>query len=247
MNHPDRGVWAVTGKAKGSAGNPYRILYWMGAGVLLLLLGILLLVWLMPEREYAAPDPERTLIWVYDPADRQGPAVAVVLEESRSSQTLVLVPFPAPEEVRETFGRGSSAEARDRLAALLERQLHRRLFLPASVVATLVDAAGGVTIDGRRLSGAEAMAFIQAGGEQMAGRTATVMLALSRSVATNGVSMGVQEGLALARQVDTDLELTSLPNVLARWNSYGQPQVKVPPSTDVQTLRSLLAPDPVAE
>lgn len=230
-------------------GNPYKVLYWMGAGVLVLFAGILALVLLQPKRApRVAPDPERTLLWLYDSSNPGSAANATVIEESRSDGTLVAVAFVAPDEALQAFGpQKSSRKVQEFLATQLDRKLHHRVFLPYSVVATLIDAADGITVDGQAMRGADAVAYITAGDQQSASRATAVMLALSDQVYYYGLNMGVREGLSLARQVDTDFDLMSIPDVLGRWSGYDNPSVQAPATSDPAALQALLTPDPVEE
>ncbi len=230
--------------AKSSGGNPYKVLYWMGAGVVVLLLGVLALAVLNKPEPYVVPDPERTVLWLYDDKDKAGPAQVAIIEESRSSSSLHAVPLPAPEDARKTYGERGSARAVDTLAASLQRRLHHRVFLPYSVVTKLIDAAGGIRVEGKDYTGASAVAYIREGGDQGARRAALVMLGLADAAATRGVSMGVSDGLALARSVDTDLDLTSIPDVLGRWSGYVNPRVETPVNFAPAELQKLLQPDP---
>ncbi|HEY3368702.1 MAG TPA: hypothetical protein VGK74_26900 [Symbiobacteriaceae bacterium] len=225
-------------------GNPYQVLYWMGGALLLLLLGVLALVLLAPPKIAAPPDPERTLLYLYSKDDPTGPAAAVVIEESRGRATLLAIPFAVPPEVRKAFAGTNSKTAQDMLSTAMQHKLHHRVFLPHTIVATLVDAAGGITVEGRVYTGPEAIAYINGGGDQSARRAGLVMLALAGAASSRGVNMGLSQGLALARQVDTDMDLTALPDILSRWSSYASPRVEITTTNDPAALGKLLLPDP---
>ncbi len=227
------------------AQNPYKVLYWMGGGVALLLIGVLALVMLTRKPPAEAPAVARTLIWLYEAGKPDGAATLIVVEESRVDRALTAVPFPAPEQARRVFAEQNSRRAVEQVAALLQRKLHHRVFLPTAVLGTLVDAAGGITVDGRTLGGAATLAYIGDGGEQGARRAGQALLALTEAVTARGVNMGVSQGLSLARQVDTDLDLMSLPDVFARWATYSSPQVAAPSAFDPGTVQNLLRPDPI--
>jgi hypothetical protein len=229
-------------------GSPYKVLIWMGAAVVLLFLGILAFVMLRPTpAPYVAPEHERTLVWLYDSQAPGAVASAAVIEESRSEGTLNAVTFPAPEETAALFAQGQSGrKVQDFLEGKLQRRLHHRAFLPYSVVATLIDAAGGITVDGKNVKGAEAVVYLRAGGPDTAGRATAVLFALSQAVTQRGVNLGISEGLSLARQVDTDMDLTALPDVLARWSGYASPAVHVVPLGNLAGVTGLLQPDPPA-
>jgi hypothetical protein len=223
-------------KAEKSKGNPYKILYWMGAGLVLLVLGVVLLIKFAPHQQGAAPDPERTMIWLSDGDSAQ----VLILEESRSAGKMAVTALNAPADVKAAYGGSHSLTAQQKLAALADRQIHHRVFLPYSVVATLVDAAKGVMVDGRQLSGPEAIAYIKGGGADMPDRAARVMLALARAVSEHGVTMSATDGLRLARQVDTNIDLTDIPDVLARWSQYPNPVLR---AADAGGLPKVLMPD----
>lgn len=227
-----------------SGGNPYKVLYWMGAGVGLLLLGVVALAVLMKPEPREVPDPERTVLWLYDEAAKDGPAVITIIEESRKDNALHAVPMPAPEEARKTFKEGGARRAVDTLAASLQRQIHHRVFLPYGVVTTLIDAFGGIRVESRDMNGGEAVSYIKAGGDQGARRATAVMLGLADAASTRQPNLGMSEALGLARMVDTDLELMSLPDVLGRWSRYPSPQIEAPASFDPAALQKLLLPDP---
>lgn len=223
--------------------NPYKLLYWMGAGVVLLLVGVVTLALVFKPQPRERPDPERTLIWFYQDGNKGGPAVVAVLEESRDQGSLVAVPFLAPEQAIAAYASRGTVAGTNEVSTMLQRKLHHRLFLPYSLVATLIDAARGILVDGKQLDGVGAMAYINEGGDQTASRTIAVMLALTESVSTNGVSMGMAEGLQLARQVETSMDLTSIPQVLERWNQYPTIKIAAPPSNDPEAVRKLLQAD----
>lgn len=226
-------------KAKG---NPYKVLYWMGGALVLLVAGVLLLAQLAPgDGGGPPPEPERTVIWLFDAANESATAQVMLLEESRLSAKLSAVAFPAPADLQAVHGGSHGSRAQKELAAQVGREVHNRVFLPYSVVVTLIDAASGITVGGKDLSGAQAMAYIKEGGDAGPDRAARVMLALADAVNTKGISMGVSEGLRLAGQVDTDIDLTAIPDVLARWSQYQNPTVRAVP--DVETAKTLLAPD----
>lgn len=231
-----------------SGGNSNKILYWMAAGVGVMLLGIVALVMFMPKPQRGPiPDPERTMLWLYDAGNPGGPAAVGIIEESRSKSTLTAIPFPAPEDARAVFAKEKSRRTQQFLSEKLSRKIHHRVFLPFSVVSKLIDAAGGITVEGKSMDGAQALAFIREGGESGARRAAQVMLGLAEAASTRGVNMSVSEGLTLAGQVDTDLDLMSLPNVLARWTNYQAPRIQTPMQAEYGHLQTLLAPDPVQE
>jgi len=231
----------VTKQPNKRSGSPYRILFWLGAGVLILLAGILALVLLRGRGgEQAAPDPERTLLWIYDDAAPAGPAALTVIRESRGGRTLTAVPFPAPEDARQAYGGSSGRTAQNHLGSRLGLTLHHRVFMPYSVVKALVDAAGGINVNGQAMSGDQVVAFIREGGDESALRATGVLLALAQAVTQNGVNMSAPQALQMARKVDTDLDLTKLPTVLGRWSQYDQPRVTRPAAVDYQTLAGLL-------
>lgn len=223
--------------------SPYKVLYWMGAALLVLAVGITALV-IYSNRNRQVADPERTLLWMYDANDPTAPAVATIIEESRSRSRLVAVPFVAPEAAQKAFASGDAKGAQESVATLVGRKIHHRVFLPYSVTATLIDAAGGINVGGQRLNGTKAMDLVRASGDQAAVRSAQVLMALAKSASANGVNMGVSDGLKLAQQMNTDLDLMGIPDVLKRWNSYQAPQVTPPTGGEPGAAQSLLLPDP---
>lgn len=228
--------------------NPYKVLYWMAAGLGLLMVGVVALIILRPKPQPAVPrDPERTLLWMYDANNPSTPGSVAVIEESRSRATLVAVPFPAPQEAMAVFLPGRGRKAHDELARLLDRQIHQRIFMPYSVIGTLVDATGGITLEGAPLSGSEAVAYIHAGGDKAARQATTVMLALADAASTQGVNMGVSEGLRLMRELDTDMDLMAFPTVLQRWSGYSALRVEDPSDFSPAALQQYLLPDPATD
>lgn len=215
----------------------------MGAGVLVLLIGVVLLAIKMRGHHYVPPDPERYMVWLYDGSRKTGPATVALVEESRSAGSLHAVTFPAPDPARQAFGQ-SPRRAQDELAALAGREIHHRLFLPYSVVATLVDSAGGVTVGGKQLNGEGAVAYLKSGEPR---RAADLLLALADQVQRNGIAMSLSQGLSLAQQIDTDLDLTGMPTLFQRWTSYPAPQVETPARVETAALDKMLLPDPPPE
>jgi hypothetical protein len=234
-------------KSPKAGGNPYKVLYWMGAAVAVLFLGIIALVMLSPKPgPYVAPDPERTLLWLYDQGN-PSVAAAAIIEESRSRGAFVAVPFTPNQEMARSFAASKSgSKVREELEGQLQHKLHHRAIMPYSVVSTLVDAFGGIAVEGKSMNGAEAVAYIGDGGSGSAQRATGVMLALSAAVTQRQPNLGLGEALALARQVDTDMDLTALPDVLARWSSYTSPRVQAAPTGEPAAIARLLLPDPVA-
>lgn len=216
----------------------------MGAGVLVLMVGLIALVMLKKPAPRVQADPERTMVWLYESGAKGGPGYVTLIEESRSRGTLAAVSFPAPEAARSVYAGKGARRAQEQVSQYVSRQVHHRVFLPFSVVSTLIDAAGGVEVGGRSLSGSEAVTYVRQGGEKEPGRGIEVMLALSQAIAQRGINMGVSQGLSLAREVETDLDLMSIPDVLGRWNNYASPQLKVPATGDAAAIQALLQPDP---
>lgn len=218
-----------------------RILYWLGAGALVLLAGIIALIFVARKPAQGPADPERTLLLVYDGANPAGTLSAAVIEESRSNASLAAYSFPPPEGMKSGVAAQEVRKVQSDFAALVKRQVHHRVYLPYSVVSTLVDAAGGIDVDGKALTGDQAVAVIR---ESKGDRSVSVLLALGDAVGRRGVNMSVSQGLGLARQVETDLDLMGMPDVLGRWNGYSAP--KVEKVADLETLSRILLADPPA-
>ncbi|HYG58077.1 MAG TPA: hypothetical protein VD902_08460 [Symbiobacteriaceae bacterium] len=223
-------------------GNPYRFLWWLGGGLVLLLAGVLAAVMLAPGPK-PPPDPERTLLWLFDPANPDAEAVAMVVEESQSQQRMVVVPFRVPNDVRGQYAERGADKARDMLGARLERQIHHHVFVPYSVLRSLVNGARGLQAGGRTMDGDHAVSYVLEGGVQAPNRGAEVMLALAGAVSANGLEMSPSEGLKLARQVETDMDLMMVPEALSRWSQFGNPQVKLSAGDDLSVLKQHLLPD----
>lgn len=237
----------MTKKPPKKADNPYKVLYWMGGALVLLALGVVALVMLMPKPATGPKDPERTMLWIYDDSNPKGPAAVAIIEESRSKGTLIAVPFPAPADALAAYDGSKSRRAQDLLATQLDRKIHNRVFLSTKVVGTLINASGGIKVEGTAMRGDEALAFIRDGGDQSAYRAMQVMLAMADSVAYNGVNMSISEGLALARQVDTNMDLMAIPDVIGRWGDYATVRVEQPVNYETATLSKFLMPDPKEE
>lgn len=225
-----------------SKGNPYRALWWLGGGLGLLLAGVLAVVLLAPDPKQK-PDPERTVLWLYDAANPTGEAVAVVVEESGSRQRLVIVPLLVPGDVQATFADRGARKGRDLLTERLGRRLHHHVMLPYTVLQSLVDGAKGLSVDGWSLDGAKAVAYVKDGGNSAPNRAASVMLALADAVAAHGLELSPSEGFRLARQVETDLDLMLVPEALSRWSRFGNPQVKLSMGDDLSLVKHHLLPD----
>lgn len=224
--------------------SPYKLLYWMGAAVLLLFVGIFALVKLSPAKApRVRPENERTLLWVYDRGDKAGPALGIVIEESRTAGRLSAVAFPVPESIRQTFVTRGARQAQLALEAEMGRKLHHRIWLPYSVLGVLIDASGGVDVSGKRLAGEEAEAYITTGGDNGAARATQVLLGLVDGISQRGIELSVSKGLSLANQLDTDYDLTAMPDVFGGWASY-RPQVVSQATFDKAAISQALQPDP---
>lgn len=224
--------------------SPYKLLYWMGAGVLLLFVGIFALVKLSPSKApRVRPANERTLLWVYDRSDKAGPALGIVIEESHEAGRLSAVAFPVPDSLRETYAKRGVRQAQSALEAEIGRKLHHRIWLPYSVLGVLIDASGGVDAGSKRLTGEEAEAYITSGGDSSAARATEVLLGLVDGISQRGIELSVSKALSLANQLDTDYDLSSMPNVFGGWSGY-RPTVSVIPSYDAPAITQALQPDP---
>lgn len=225
--------------------NPYKLLYWMGAGVLLLFVGIFALVKLRPDptpRE--RPANERTLLWVYDRSQKAGPALGIIIEESHVARSLSAVAFPVPDSIRQTYAARGPYQAQIALETELGRKLHHRIWLPYSVLGVLIDASGGVDVAGKRLTGEEAEAFISTGGEKGSARATEVLLGLVDGISQRGIELSVSKGLTLANQIDTDYDLSAMPDVFGGWSSYAQPRVVSLTAFEKAGISQALQPDP---
>lgn len=248
-----RGVTILATK-KQSTSNPYKVLYWMGAGVLLLFVGIGALVWLMPKPNVQPRDPARAVVWLHDEAQQTN--LLVVLVESRSRSTLTALPLPASFKLDGTshdmgakLRADGGREARKAVAAALGREMHNRLIAPTGAIVKLIDAAKGVDLEGKRMSGSEAIQWLMAppSETEKANRATAVFLALVQAATYRGVDMGMSEGLALARQIDTDFDLMDLPTVLGRWAGHTTTVAQVAAAdgtVDRAKLEAALLPDP---
>lgn len=217
----------------------------MGAGVLLLFVGIFALVKLSPSKApREVPANERTLLWVYDRSDKAGPAFGIVIEEAHEAGRLAAVAFPVPESIRQTYASRGTRQAQAALAAEIGRGLHHRVWLPYSVLGVLIDASGGVDLSGKRLTGEEAEAYIASGGENGAARATEVLLGLLDGVSQRGIELSVSKGLSLANQLDTDYDLMAMPDVFSSWASYAAPQVSTQTAYDPAAIGQALRPDP---
>lgn len=225
--------------------NPYKLLYWMGAGVLVLFVGIFALVKLSPSKApRVRPANERTLLWVYDRSQKDGPALGIVIEESREAGRLSAVAFPVPESIRQTYATRGARQAQTALEKEIGRKLHHRIWLPYSVLGVLIDASGGVDASGKRLTGEEAEAYITAGGDNGSARATEVLLGLVDGVSRRGIELSMSKALSLANQLDTDFELTGMPDVFGGWAGYVSPQVSTQTTYDPAAVGQALQPDP---
>lgn len=227
-------------------GNPNRILYWLGGLLALLAAGVaaLIALALQPRDSDRTPiaGPERTLIWIYDAERPDAGAVAAVVEESRDRGTLRVVAFPVPPDLVQVHAGAGARRAWEELERSLGRRVDHAIFLPAGVIARLIDASGGIALGNRSLTGAEAVAYLLAGEDQPR-RAVEVFLALAEAATARGVNLGIQDAMALAGQVETDLDLLSLPAVLSRWSGYPAPQVETLATGDLAAVRDRLLPD----
>lgn len=224
--------------------NPYKLLYWMGAALLLLFVGIFALAKFTPKSApRVRPANERTLLWLYDRGDKGGPALGIVIEESREAGRLSAVAFPVSEEIRQTFASRGARQAQLALEKGIGRQLHHRIWLPYSVLGVLIDASGGVDAGGNRLTGEEAGAYITSGGEATSARASEVLLGLVDGISRRGIELSMSKALSLAGQLDTDYDLTSMPDVFGGWSSY-TPTVTAVNSYDTVGISQVLQPDP---
>lgn len=217
----------------------------MGAAVLVLFVGIFALVKLSPQKApRVRPANERTLIWLYDRGNKAGPALGIVLEESREAGRLTAIAFPVPEAIRQTFATRGARPAQSAVEAEIGRKLHHRIWLPYTVLGVLIDASGGVDAGGKRLTGEEAEAYITSGGDNAAARATNVLLGLVDGISQRGIDLSVSKGLSLANQLDTDFDLTSMPDVFGGWASYAHPQVVSQSTYDKAAISQALQPDP---
>lgn len=218
----------------------------MGGALLLLVAGVVALVMLMPSEPKEVPAQERTLLWLFDGANPSSGGVAAIIEESHQTQQLQAVSFPAPPEALAVFkSKDSARRAQGEVAKLADRKLHHRFFLPYSVIEVLVKATGGIEVEGQAMDGPTAVRFIKEDPAKGPDRAVQVMLAISDAAMNKQFNMTAGEGLKLANQIDTDMDLMSLPTVFQRWNSYQAPKITSIPALKPETVKDLLKPDPV--
>lgn len=220
----------------------------MGAGILVLLLGVAALVMLMPSAPKEDPDYERTLLWIYDGENPSGSGVAAILEEAHKESGLVAVSFPAPAQAREVFtSQGKAKRATEQVAALSGREIHNRVFLPHQVVEVLIKATGGIELDGQSMDGPAAIRYITEDAAKGADRALKVLLAVADAAMYKQFSLSTGEALKLAGQIETDMDLMKFPEVLQRWSSYQNPQIVQVDELTPAAVQDLLHPDPVPE
>lgn len=216
----------------------------MGAGILLLLAGVVALVMLQPSQPKELPPYERTLLYLYDGNNPGGPGVASILEEAHTEGQMVAISFPAPDSARALFKSKSSArQVQSEIEALAGHKLHHRVFLPYQVVEVLINAFGSITVDGQEINGAAAVAYIQADEATGPARALQVMMAISDAAMDRVPNMGVSEGLKLANQVSTDIDLMKIPDFLGRWANYPSPQITSLNKLAPEAVADLLHPD----
>jgi hypothetical protein len=226
--------------------SPYKVLYWMGGALLLLFAGVAALVMLMPSGPKEVPPYERTLLWLFDGEKPSAGGVAAIIEEAHQEQKLQAVSFPAPPEALAVFRSKSSArKAQDEVAKLAGRKVHHRFFLPYSVIEVLIKATGGIQVEGRTLDGPTAIRYITEDPVKGPDRAVQVMLAIADAAMNKQFNMSAGEGLKLAGDLDTDMDLMSLPEVFQRWNSYPAPKIVTVPQLTPDAVKDLLHPDPV--
>jgi len=227
-------------------GNPNRLLYWLGGLLALLVAGVavLIVLTLEPRDSDRTPiaGPERTLLWIYDAQRPDAGAVAAVVEESRDLGALRVVAFPVPPDLVQVHTGAGARQAWQELERSLGRRVHHAVFLPAGVIARLTDAVGGIALENQSRTGAEAVAYLLEGEDQPR-RAVAVLLALAEAATARGVSLGFRDAMALAGQVETDLDLLSLPAILTRWSGYPAPQVETLATGDLAAVRDRLRPD----
>ncbi len=220
----------------------------MGAGLLVLALGVVALVMFAKPEPKEQPPFERTILWIYDADNPTGTGLVTVLEESREGGTLTAATLPAPDEAMAVFKSGGSARrAQKEVEAIAGRRIHHRVFLTYQVVGTLVDSVSGIELDGKLLTGSQAIAYVKEGGTRAPERAYAVLMAMA-DVAMNkrAPSMGVSEALALARQIETDMDLTAIPEVLQRWSGYPEPRIVHLQALTGEAVQDLFQPDPEA-
>lgn len=226
--------------------NPYKLLYWMGAGILVLLLGVVALVMLRPVKSKEAPAYERTLLWLYDGSDPSGPGMAVLIEEARLENSLVALAFPAPEEARAIFkSKENARKAQRQVADLAGHQIHHRVFLPYQVVEVLTRAFGSIQVQGQVMDGPTAISYIRQDEAQGPARAMAVMMGIAEAAMERQPNLGVGEALKLAGQVETDMDLMKIPEMLQRWNGYRSQQVVPIPKLLPEAVKPFFHPDPV--
>lgn len=220
----------------------------MGGALLLLFAGVAALIMLMPSGPREIPPHERTLLWIYDGENPGAGGVGAVIEEAHQEQKLQAIAFPAPPEVLAVFQRQSQAKkAQAAVADLVDRKVHHRFFLPYSVIEVLIKATGGIEVEGKGYDGPSAIRFITEDPAKGPDRAVKVMLAISDAAMNKQFNMSAGEGLKLAGQVETDMDLMKLPEVFQRWNSYPSPKIVTVPRLTPDAVKELLYPDPVEE
>ena|GEM_PF-2859698 len=226
--------------------NPYKVLYWMGAGLVVLALGVAALIMFVDTGPKERPPFERTLLWIYDAENPGSSALVALLEEGQEAGTLTVATAPAPAEVVALFQEtGSARKALKEVESLVGRTVQNRVFLPYQTIQTLVDSVSGIEMGDRLLTGSDAVAYIKEGGEKGPERAFAVLMRMA-DIAMNkrAPNMSVSEGLALARQIETNMDLMAIPEVLGRWSGYSEPKIAHLPALTRESVSNLFQPDP---
>lgn len=217
----------------------------MGAGILVLLLGVAALVVLMPKSSKEPPTYERTLLWIYDGENPTGSGVGAIMEEAHQEGRLVAVSFPAPQQAREVFDNKYDAKkAQQQVAALAGRELHHRVFLPYSVIEVLVKATGGIEVESTTMDGPTAIRYITEDAAKGPDRALKVMLAVSDSAMYKQFNLSAGEALKLAGQIETDMDMMKIPEMLQRWSGYQSPKIVQAEKLTPEAVKELFRPDP---
>lgn len=243
------------GKGPGSG---YGILIGLGVVVLLLIAGTL---WVgLRDRPEAPAGPERTAFWLAQPerpaAERRD--MILLLEEDRTAGTLTVLVLPSRLQVGATPRtllpeKGGGRQVQASLQNALDFKVHHHAVLGTATMEKLVNMTGGLTVDGNRLDGAGALAYLfgEPDVNRRMERAPRLLLGIMDAANQGNLQGGVRDMMALASGVETDLSLLDLPSIFGRWGGY-MPQIALAPGTaqadgtwalDAGKLKEILHPD----
>lgn len=220
-------------KPKAKGGSPYRILYWFGAVLVVLVIGVVYL----GSRSGSAARLTRTAIWLAQPsgtADARQDLILLIEELPRGGGVTMLL-LPARLEGRAVLpgadgGRAAAAELQD----IIGYRVRNYLVIPEDVLVEMINYGPRLTASGQPpLDGQAAAAYLFGApdpAEQLA-RAGELLPQFFANAFSGRLEISLAEGRRLFGRMQGNLGILDLADRGPAWFGSGVPALHPAPGT----------------